>query len=122
MQLKNSMKMPKGAITVKLTKGIYDRAFTNLVFNLQYALKDEWVESEEIKGDLKVLDELVLLSRPRKVIAERDGIGDSSIPYGSYDFYTFKCPNERCDAELDEETRPNYCPCCGQRLEWGEDE
>lgn len=101
---------------------IYESAFKTLVLNLQFALKDEYLKSEEINGALQSLNELVLLSRPRKVIAERDGIGDSSIPYGSYDFYTFECPNERCGAELDEETRPNYCPCCSQRLEWSEDE
>lgn len=102
-------------------KTIYDRAYFNLILKLQHALKEEYLKDEDINGSLETLQELICLSSPRRARAERDGIGDASIPYGSYDFYTFVCPN--CDEEIENvENEPNYCVHCGQRLEWGEDD
>lgn len=102
-------------------KGYYARAFRTLVLNLQYALKDEYLKSEEINGALSTLNELVARSSARHVVSVRDGIGDASIPYGSYDFYTIVCPN--CDEEIENvENEPNYCARCGQHLKWSEDD
>lgn len=65
--------------------------------------------------DLKVLVDRAV---PKRVNARYDGYGDSSIPNGAYLFYTYHCPNERCDEVLDDDIAPNYCPRCGQRLQW----
>lgn len=107
---------------MKLTS-IYESAFKTLVLNLQFALKDEYLKSEEINGALQSLNELIVLSSSKRVVARYDGYGDSSIPNGAYLFYTYHCPNERCNEVLDVDIAPNYCPRCGQRLRWrGEDE
>ena len=52
---------------------------------------------------------------PKELIAEGDGYADGEMVYDS-----FYCPS--CDYHMEDYEVKNYCPNCGQAIDWGNDE
>ena len=52
---------------------------------------------------------------PKELIAEGDGYADGEMVYDS-----FYCPS--CDYHMEDYEVENYCPNCGQAIDWGGDE
>lgn len=50
-----------------------------------------------------------------ELIAEGDGYADGEMVYDS-----FYCPS--CDYHMEDYEVKNYCPNCGQAIDWGTDE
>lgn len=59
---------------------------------------------------IEVLDKQI----PKKPLFEGDGYWNGELVYD-----TWVCPN--CDAEFETETdKYNYCPSCGQKIDWND--
>ena len=52
---------------------------------------------------------------PKELIAEGDGYADGSMVYDS-----FYCPS--CDYHMEDYEVKNFCPNCGQAIDWTEGE
>ena len=52
---------------------------------------------------------------PKELIAESDGYADGSMIYDS-----FYCPS--CDYHMEDYEVKNFCPNCGQAIDWTEGE
>ena len=52
---------------------------------------------------------------PKKLIPEGDGYADGSMIYDS-----FYCPS--CNHRMEEDEVEDYCPKCGQKICWEEEE
>ena len=51
---------------------------------------------------------------PKELIAEGDGYADGEMVYDS-----FYCPS--CDYHMEDYEVKNYCPNCGQAIDWSEE-
>lgn len=64
-----------------------------------------------------MLQELVDKSKPMKIIYEADGYADGELCYD-----TAICQNCGRHFERYYDEHANYCPTCGQRLDWEDEE
>ena len=71
--------------------------------------------SDAYRNDLSVLKELVEKATPKKPNLWGDGYADGELVYDMYD-----CPNCGKSYEIEYE-KYDYCPHCGQALDWGEE-
>ena len=93
----------------------YKEALDTIVDLYEYLYINKLHESGNHIDDLKeywTLNELVEKSIPKKPYFESDGYADG---YPVYD--TWICPNcgENYETEFD---KYDYCPHCGQRIDW----
>lgn len=70
-------------------------------------------QEKETMADRELLQELVDREKPRYVNYEYDGYADGCPVYD-----TARCPECGRYFDLDYEEKCNYCPDCGQRLNW----
>lgn len=70
-------------------------------------------QEKETMADRELLQELVDKEKPRYVNYEYDGYADGCPVYD-----TARCPECGRYFDLDCEEKCNYCPDCGQRLNW----
>lgn len=71
--------------------------------------------SAENKKCLEVLKELVHRTIPKKLDYEGDGYADGKLVYD-----TAICRSCGKNFEVDYDDHANYCPNCGQALDWSE--
>ena len=62
------------------------------------------------KNVIKALERQV----PKSPIFEGDGYSDGEMVYD-----TWYCPS--CDSRFVDDEEHDYCPCCGQAIDWGEE-
>lgn len=100
-----------------LTSNDYNVAF-NQLYELANAYLDEHPDieqREDLRGNKKILKALIGKSKFKKVHLENQEYGDGSV--GLY----AECPNKECQYEFTDkqiEDRVDYCPECGQALDW----
>lgn len=84
-------------------------------------IKRWYVKSDHYdQEDIRLLQELVDKETPMKVDKNTKG----SFPnYDKDDTYhtTYKCPKCNCTIHLDWHEERNFCPECGVKLGWGDD-
>lgn len=66
------------------------------------------------------LQELVDKATPKKVDKNTKGVFPNNDTYLSY-HTTYACPNCNCKLHLDWHEKRNYCPHCGQALDWSDE-
>lgn len=71
------------------------------------------VELERQRIALNLAASALDMRRPRKPFIWGDGEADGAIVYDMFD-----CPN--CGRSYEIEDRTNYCPDCGQALDWSD--
>lgn len=91
-----------------MKKKSYQRALNNL--------RKEYLNNESKECDL--FQELVDKEKPKKVSYEGDGYDDK----GELIYDTAICPTCERKFEVDYDEHSNYCPSCGQRLDWSDEE
>ena len=72
----------------------------------------DYVDVEALKVAVKALEKQI----PKKPNIWGDGYADGEMIYDMYD-----CPNCEKSYEIDCE-KYDYCPACGQRIDWSEEE
>ena len=95
----------------------YQESFDRLAFNFGLDCLDEKLYPEEIE-DFKLFQELVDKETPVTLEYEGDGYDQKGVMV--YD--TAICPVCERHFEVDYDEHSNYCPNCGQRLDWGDDD
>lgn len=103
---------------------------SNLLLKLKGLNEDKFVEcivcQPFTKEELKILQELVDKETPMKVNkqANKEKVYLNDVSYVYEDVVLGECPN--CETYLHEENEYgdaiNYCPICGQKLDWSEEE
>ena len=76
---------------------------------------------ESYKEEFDLLQELVDKATPKKVDKNTKGIFPNNDTYLSY-HTTYACPNCNCKLHLDWHEKRNYCPECGQKLDWSDND
>lgn len=100
----------------KITKEMWAEAYEDMQIRkkmVQAQCESCWTDNAEL--GLKALERQI----PKHVLLESDGYADG------YPVYEAVCPD--CGEILDDEYDPDqkhdpFCPCCGQRLDWTENE
>lgn len=95
----------------------YKRALNNLKrgYGILLGLLDKDVD-ESIEKAFKVLDELVEKEKPQKLERYADGYDEE----GNEVYDMSVCPECHREFEADYTEHFNYCPNCGQKLDWSE--
>lgn len=79
-----------------------EKAIRHIEWNLDV---DPWAAKIAVEAMRKQI--------PMKLIAEGDGYADGEMVYDS-----FYCPS--CDHRMEEDEVADYCPECGQAIDWEE--
>mgnify|MGYP001861453854 CR=1 FL=1 len=95
----------------------YQESFDRLAFNFGLDCLDEKLYPEEIE-DFKLFKKLVDKETPVTLEYEGDGYDGK----GNMIYDTAICPVCERHFEVDYDEHSNYCPNCGQRLDWGDDD
>lgn len=95
----------------------YQESFDRLAFNFGLDCLDEKLYPEEIE-DFKLFQKLVDKETPVTLEYEGDGYDGK----GNMIYDTAICPVCERHFEVDYDEHSNYCPNCGQRLDWGDDD
>lgn len=95
----------------------YQESFDRLAFNFGLDCLDEKLYPEEIE-DFKLFQKLVDKETPVTLEYEGDGYDGK----GCMIYDTAICPVRERHFEVDYDEHSNYCPNCGQRLDWGDDD
>ena len=89
----------------------YEEAFESLV-QMRQQIESEFYCEEELGLSLRATNRQI----PKKPHFEGDGYWNGELVYD-----TWVCPNCGTDYEV-ETDKYNYCPSCGQAIDWGEEE
>lgn len=96
---------------------MYQESFDRFAFNFGLDGLDEKLYPEEIE-DFKLFQKLVDKETPVTLEYEGDGYDGK----GNMIYDTAICPVCERHFEVDYDEHSNYCPNCGQRLDWGDDD
>ena len=87
-----------------------------LVNVITLATHSDYYNKDRDDQDIDLISEIVKKEIPKKPFFESDGYADG---YPVYD--TWICPRCGHNYEVDSD-KFDYCPKCGQRLDWSEEE
>lgn len=94
----------------------YQEALSSVLFTMHNRVKPKALGRCE-DSNLDLLQELVDRATTKKVSYEGDGYDDK----GELIYDTAICPTCERKFEVDYDEHSNYCPSCGQRIEWGDE-
>lgn len=87
----------------------YQQALNRLICNISVTRSD-YRKSGQANEDMDILQRLVDKATPRKFVKS----------YSQYGTETWLCPNCRRKLKREWQHRNNYCPKCGQKIEWSD--
>lgn len=102
----------------------YKETLNNIRFYCGHANCDGYL-NPKIFEELNIVQEFVddkqtsKKEKPKKVDKKTKGIFPNNDTYLSY-HTTYECPNCNCKLHLDWHEKRNYCPECGQKLDWSD--